>query len=85
MHMHRYLALFNHLISLGDRKGDRYHLAELSAWYDYDGYTCYLGYQDLTMTIYFHNKYAYDYQDKQTLSSFEKMVEQYHVSNQLPT
>ncbi len=78
MQLHKYLALFSHLISNGLKQEDgKYQLEELCAWHDHDGYTCYIGYKDLTMSIYFHSRYAYDFDDEHTLSSFESLVESF--------
>ncbi|MGB0936298.1 MAG: DUF3081 family protein [Colwellia sp.] len=78
MKLHKYLTLFNNIISKGKKQDDgKYQLDKFVAWHDHDGYTCYLGYKDLVMTLYFHNKYAYDYDDKKTLTSFELLVKSY--------
>ncbi|NMP30394.1 DUF3081 domain-containing protein [Thalassotalea sp. M1531] len=84
MKIHKYLTLFNQAISLGQKQSDgKYKLNEVEAWHDHDGYTCYLGYKDLVMTIYFHNKYAYDYEDPNTLTSFELLVERFSFQSTL--
>lgn len=79
MRLHKYLTLFNQTISQGQKQNDgKYQLDKISAWHDHDGYTCYLGYKDLVMTLYFHSKYAYDYEDEKTLVSFELLVERFN-------
>jgi hypothetical protein len=47
----------------------------MNAWHDFDGYTCYLGYKDLVMHVYFHSQFSYDYADRKTLIDFERLVE----------
>lgn len=76
MQLHKHLALFNKVISQGEKLGNgKYQLKQVLAWHDHDGYTCYLSFKDLTMTLYFHSKYAYDYQDEQTKTDFESLIE----------
>lgn len=75
MALHKYLSVFNHIIEQGDKRDNKYHSHGLSAWHDFEGYTCYLGYQGLTMTIYFHNKYTYDSPSSQTQAEFESLID----------
>lgn len=84
MKLHKYLTLFNQAISQGKKQNDgKYNFNEVLAWHDHDGYTCYLGYKDLVMTLYFHSKYAYDYEDEKTLASFELLVEHFNHQSTL--
>ena len=53
MNMSRYLYVFNYVLSNGTKRQGKYHFGELSAWHDFDGYTCYIGYKDLTMSFTF--------------------------------
>jgi hypothetical protein len=68
------LSVFNHVVTEGTRitfnSESKYQLDGLTAWHDYDGYTCYLAYKDLTLTLLFHGKFAMEYEDKKTLSEF---------------
>ena len=75
MNMSHHLYLFNHIISYGEQLEGKYHFDKLSAWHDIDGYTCYIGYKDLTMSLYFHNRFAYDYQEKDTFKEFVALVD----------
>lgn len=75
MTLHKYLSVFNHVIEQGEKKGNKYHSHGLSAWHDFEGYTCYIGYQGLVMTIYFHNRYSYDIPDRETLAEFETLID----------
>lgn len=76
MALHKYLSIFNRVIERGERRNDKYHSHGLTAWHDFEGYTCFIGYRELTMTIYFHNKYTYDTPDRQTLTEFETLIDQ---------
>jgi DUF3081 family protein len=64
------LSAFNEIITKGERVDSEYQLSGVKAWHDYDGYTCYIGYKDLTLTLLFHGKLSMDYQDKKTLAEF---------------
>ncbi len=57
-----FLRVFEHIISKGENKGDKHQLGELSAWQDFDGYTCWLSYRDVTVTLMFHGKLKVDYE-----------------------
>lgn len=64
------LSVFNEVLTRGSRTNSKYQLDGITAWHDYDGYTCYLGYKDLTLTLLFHGKLAIEYQDKNTMTEF---------------
>ncbi|GAA0822947.1 DUF3081 domain-containing protein [Colwellia sp. D2M02] len=66
----QYLKAFNIITSKGDKSKHRYCLDNVDAWHDFDGYTCFLGYKDLTLTLLFHGRYAFDYQHEETLTAF---------------
>jgi hypothetical protein len=74
MKLSQYLYIFNQVLSKGEYYQGRYYLDELSAWHDIDGYTCYLHYKDLTLTLYFHSKFSFEYSDKGTMRAFEKLM-----------
>ena len=76
MALHKYLSIFNRVIEQGEQRNDKYHSHGLTAWHDFEGYTCFIGYRELTMTIHFHNKYTYDTPDRQTLAEFETLIDQ---------
>jgi hypothetical protein len=75
MKLSKYLYAFNHVLSQGREDAGVYFLGELTAWHELDGYTCYLGYKDLVMSVYFHSQYFCDFEDRQTLKEFEHIVE----------
>jgi hypothetical protein len=75
MKLSKYLYAFNHVIASGSKREGVYVLGELNAWHDFDGYTCYLGYKDLLMHVYFHSQFSCDYTNKDTLKEFEQLIE----------
>jgi hypothetical protein len=75
MNLSLHLNVYNHIVSNGEKQGDKYVLGELSAWHDFDGYTCFLGYKELTMSLYFHGKFAYDYENESTREEFITLIE----------
>lgn len=70
-----YLHVFNLITSKGAKKGSTYELEGIVASQDFDGYTCWLAYQDLTITLLFHNKYQFDYTNDETVDRFVKKVD----------
>ena len=74
MKLYNYLYFFNHIISEGTKEEGVYTFSELTAWYEFDGYTCYIGYKDLVISLYFHSQYSCDYTNRQTLKEFENIV-----------
>lgn len=67
-----FLYIFNEVTAQGTKVDGKYELMGLSAWHDFDGYTCFIGYKDLTLTLLFHGRYTFDYQDEETLNAFMK-------------
>ncbi|PKG76634.1 DUF3081 domain-containing protein [Shewanella sp. GutCb] len=74
MSLSQHLFVFNHVLSKGKKHDDKYHLDGLTAWHDIDGYTCYLGYRDLVMTLMFHGRFSYEYQDRIVYNDFNSLV-----------
>lgn len=76
------LRVFNETINKGERCGDYYEYHDFKAWSDFDGYTCFLQYNRVTITLMFHGKYEIDYPDKEQLAAFEQKLMQFvlHVS-----
>lgn len=72
--INQYLHAFNLITAKGKKLNDAYELGGLRAWHDFDGYTCWLSYQDLTMTLLFHGKYEISYEKEDTIDSFSKKV-----------
>ena len=62
------------MVSTNNNSSGRYCDGDLSAWHEMDGYTCYLGYKDLTITLMFHGQLSYDFDHKATLNEFNQIV-----------
>lgn len=77
MKLPQYLYAFNRVVSNGDRREGKFYLDDLAAWHDFDGYTCYLQYQDMTLSLYFHGRFSFDYVNEQTLKDFNRLIETY--------
>ena len=75
MNISRYLYVFNYVLANGTKRQGKFHFGELSAWHDFDGYSCYIGYKDLTMGLYFHSRFDFDYQKKATLKDFKLLID----------
>lgn len=75
MNLSLHLNVYNHIVSHGEKQAESYVLGELSAWHDFDGYTCYIGYKDLVMTLYFHSRFSYDYENDETYKAFSLLIE----------
>jgi hypothetical protein len=71
-----FLEVFNVITSKGEKQEDGYEYKGIRAWHDFDGYTCWLAYKDLTITMFFHNKYEVDFDKQETFSLFTKKVNQ---------
>jgi len=69
------LRVYNNVISNGVRQDNTYQLGELEAWYDFDGYSCYLRYQDLLLSVYFHSRFECDYEHKATFERFIRILD----------
>ncbi len=44
----------------------------VKAWHDFDGYTCWLAYKDLTVTLLFHGGLSIDFDSHATLNEFRQ-------------
>lgn len=51
-----------------------YYYQDMLAWSDYDGYTAYLKYNQVTLTLLFHGKYMLDYPSDAKLAAFIKKL-----------
>lgn len=68
------LNVFNKITRDGVKKDDSYVLNQIAAWTDFDGYTCFLQYQDVKVSIYFHNKYHVEAINERSLEAFEALI-----------
>ena len=65
-----FLRVFECVRSSGHILNDKYVLGELCAWHDYDGYTCWLGYKDVTVTLMFHGSLNIEFDHASNYSDF---------------
>ncbi len=65
-----FLRVFDCVRSSGKLLDNRYVLDEISAWHDYDGYTCWLGYKDVTVTLMFHGSLKIEFDKSSNYSDF---------------
>lgn len=68
------LQIFNLVTTKGSKLDGVYELSGIRASQDFDGYTCWLAYKDLTVTLLFHGSHDFDYQQKDTIDIFFKKV-----------
>ncbi|WP_438864022.1 DUF3081 family protein [Neptunicella sp.] len=64
------LSVFNQVCEKGEKRETHYYYQDMEAWHDFDGYTCFLKFNQVTLTLYFHGKYNLDYSDNGQLESF---------------
>ncbi|MBM7037159.1 DUF3081 family protein [Vibrio ulleungensis] len=65
------LLLFDVIVSTGHYSEGARELSGIKAWHDYDGYTCWLSFKDLTLTITFHGGLLIECDHKQTRDEFD--------------
>ncbi|GAM71589.1 hypothetical protein JCM19241_1426 [Vibrio ishigakensis] len=65
-----FLKVFDCVRSNGERTEDSYQLGMINAWHDYDGYTCWIGYKDVTVTLMFHGALKIEYRDTSHYNEF---------------
>ena len=68
------LQIFNLITTKGRKLDGAYEFLDIRASHDFDGYTCWLAYKDLTITLLFHGLYHFDYQHEETLKVFLKKI-----------
>lgn len=68
------LRVFEIVLTNGSKQGDLYEYKGIKAWSDFDGYTCWLVYKDLTITLLFHGKYSVESKNESSLSEFYKIA-----------
>jgi hypothetical protein len=67
-----YLELFNHVITHGTKQDSKTVFEKFSAWHEIDGYTCYLQFKNVTITLMFHSRLSYEYDQESELLEFQK-------------
>lgn len=74
MQLSDHLYIFNHIISKGEKIDGKYFLDGVCAWHDLDGYSCFIGYKDVTLSLYFHGRFSYDFKDDQSVKEFKNIM-----------
>ncbi len=64
------LRVYDKVVTNGTKNQDKYEYMGLSAWSAIDGYTVQLSDESVTVSIYFHNKYEFDYENARQLGAF---------------
>ncbi|PML04609.1 hypothetical protein BCT86_02610 [Vibrio breoganii] len=65
-----FLKVFDCVRSTGTKQDHQYVLADMCAWHDYDGYTCWLGFKDVTVTLMFHGSLKIEYDKPSSYAEF---------------
>ena len=68
------LQVFDLVTTHGKKSEGSYELSGIRASHDFDGYTCWLAYKDLTVTLLFHGAVDFDYQEPESLDIFFKKI-----------
>ncbi|RGP39487.1 DUF3081 family protein [Colwellia ponticola] len=76
-----FLRLFDFISSKGVKSGSEYELSGIRAQHDFDGYTCWLAYKDLTITLLFHGKFDVEFDNKDTFDEFYKKANSLNALN----
>jgi hypothetical protein len=74
-----FLEIYDFITKEGVKLDGVYKYSSIKAWHDFDGYTCWLGYKDLTITLLFHGRFSIEYEHKDTLESFHKIANKFTV------
>jgi hypothetical protein len=69
-----FLQIFDLISTKGIKSKEAYEFCGIRAWHDFDGYTCWLAYNDLTITLLFHGKFSVDYKNEDTLNAFYNKI-----------
>ena len=77
------LEIFDLITTQGIKGSEGYEFADIKASYDFDGYTCWIVFKDLTVTLLFHGKYAFDYTNQKTLKEFFNKVSELLANKKL--
>ncbi|MFB0980619.1 MAG: DUF3081 family protein [Alteromonadaceae bacterium] len=69
-----FLQIYDAISTNGVKVDGVYEYLDIKAWHDFDGYTCWIGYKDLTITLLFHGRFDMDYKYEDTLKQFYKIT-----------
>jgi len=65
-----FLRVFEFIRSSGEQLDNKYQVGEMTAWHDYDCYTCWLSYRDVTVTLMFHGSLKIEYDKASNYEDF---------------
>lgn len=68
------LRVFNGVQTHGEKKDDEYHCQGFIAWSDFDGYNCFLRFNQTTATMMFHGKYHLECPSEDAFIEFERKL-----------
>lgn len=77
MNLSQYLYVFNYICTQGVKSENVYYTEDFIAWHDFDGYTCYIGYKDVVLTLNFHGNNSFTYQDKKSFENFNVKIQNF--------
>ena len=69
------LRVFDRLSREGEQTAQGYRLGDLRGWTDFDGYTLYLSDGQVTLSLFFHNSYQFDYDNQAALYRFIRLLD----------
>ena len=69
------LRVYDKVVSKGNKDQDKYRYQDLTAWSDFDGYTVQLSDGAVTLSIYFHNKFEFEYKNAKQLNAFIRKLD----------
>ena len=73
--LHALLRVFEKVRSHGENKEGNYQLEGINAMSDHDGYTVVMSDVECSLTLFFHNKYEFDYPSERAREAFEKRIQ----------
>ena len=69
------LRVYDKVVSNGIKRHEKYHYQGICAWSAVDGYTVQLSDEKVTLSLYFHSKYEFDYKNSRQLNEFIKKID----------
>ena len=75
------LRVYDKIVSNGVKEQDKYLFKGITAYNDFDGYTVQLSDGNVTLSLYFHSKYEFDYKNPKQLDAFIKKLGKIDVNN----
>jgi hypothetical protein len=69
-----FLRVFDLISTKGIKSEGVYEFLGIRALHDFDGYTCWIIYNDLTITLLFHGNFSIEYEKQDTFNEFNKKL-----------